>query len=76
MKKIIATAIAGLMLCGVSTGVTTPADAASYSVHITSGTSMHHHHGKHWRQHLVCKTKWRHHHKIKVCIWVPNKHHY
>jgi hypothetical protein len=31
-------------------------------------------HHKHWHQHLWCKTKWRHHHKVKVCIWVPNHH--
>ena len=73
MKKLVATAVAGLMLCGVSAGLTTPVEAASYSVHITSGPSMHHH-GKHWRQHLVCKTKWRHHHRVKVCVWVTDRH--
>ena len=39
MKKLVATAVAGLMLCGVSAGLTTPVEAASYSVHITSGPS-------------------------------------
>jgi len=73
MKKFLATTMAALMLCGVAVGSATPTSAASYSVQITTKPMATHHH-KHWHQHLWCKTKWRHHHKIKVCIWVPNKH--
>ncbi len=76
MKKTIAAALAVLMLGGLSVGAVTPAEAASVSVHVSAGVHpagkviVRHH--KHWRQHLVCKTKWRHHHRVKVCFWVPN----
>ena len=70
MNKFIAGILAALMVAGLSAGATSPASAASYSMHPTAKVIVHH--SKHWRQHLWCKTKWRHHHKVKVCIWVPN----
>ena len=77
MKKTIGATLAALMLTGMSAAAVTPASAAtmSYSMHPTVKVvvSTKHHH-KHWKQHLWCKTKWRHHHKVKVCIWVPNHH--
>jgi len=74
MRKTIAAALAALMLAGMSAAAVTPASAAtlSYSMHPTVKIVVKHH--KHWHQHLFCKTKWRHHHKVKVCIWVPNHH--
>lgn len=80
MKKIIAAALAALMLGGMSAGAIAPASAAPYTIHPTMTYSMHPtvkvvvHHSKHWHMHLWCKTKWRHHHKVKICIWVPNHH--
>jgi hypothetical protein len=70
MKKFVAATLAVMMLSGISSGAISPAAAAPYSVHPTVKVMIHH--SKHWRQHLWCKTKWRHHHKVKVCIWVPD----
>ena len=74
MKKTIATAMATLLLCGMSAAIVSPANAASYTVHISSKKPVAMHHHRHWHQHLWCKTTWRHHHKVKVCVWVPDRH--
>ena len=72
MKKIIGTTLAALMLAAISAGgMAAPAAAAPYH----SMTPMHQmakHHSKHWHQHLVCKTNWHHHKRVKLCFWVPN----
>jgi len=75
MKKTIATTLAALTLAAVSIGVAQPAAAAPYYPHYPSmHPSMHvvFKHPKHWHQHLLCTTKWRHHHKVTFCVWVPN----
>ena len=70
MKKIIATTLAALMLAGVALGgAVETASAAPYSMHMQFPTV---HHSKHWHQHMVCTVKWRHHHKVRVCFWVPS----
>jgi Spy/CpxP family protein refolding chaperone len=74
MKKTIAAALAAVMLTGMSAAVVTPASAAGYSYSMHPTVKIVVKHKKHWHQHLWCKTKWRHHHKVRVCIWVPNHH--
>ena len=75
MKKIVATTLAALMLAAVSVGGTIEtASAAPYSMHPNFHVVIKH--PKHWHEHLVCTTHWRHHHKVKVCYWVPNHHKY
>ena len=73
MKKTIALTLATLMLAAVAVGGTVEtASAAHYGMHPSMHVVVKH--PKHWHQHLVCTTKWRHHHKVKLCIWVPNHH--
>lgn len=77
MKKTIAATLAALMFGAVSIGAAAPAAAATYTMHPTFHPTVKivvKKHPKHWHQHLWCKTVWRHHHKVKVCIWVPNHH--
>jgi len=64
------------MFAGVAAGMTTPASAATYTYSVHPSIHVTIHHPRHWRQHLFCKTHWRHHHKVRVCIWVPDHHHH
>jgi len=67
------------MLSGMSLGATAPASAAPYGSYPSGQMGYHSthklvHHPKHRHKHLWCKTFWRHHHQVKICVWVPNKH--
>ena len=63
MQKTIAATVAALTIVAMSFGA---ANAATVVVVK---------HPAHWGQHQVCKTSWdHHHHKVKVCTWVKNRH--
>ena len=70
MKKTIATTLAALLIAGISAGAAEPAAAAYFPPHPPIMIK----HPKHWHEHFVCVTHWRHGHKTKVCFWVPNRH--
>lgn len=78
MKKTLVTTAAALVLAAFSVGAAIAPAAAATTVTktltkpaVTKVVVVKH--PAHWHMHRVCKTSWRHHHKVTVCSWVKNR---
>jgi Spy/CpxP family protein refolding chaperone len=63
LMRLLAIAAATLLAAGIAAA---PASAKGYP---PPGWHGNHGHGWHGHRHKVCRTVWRHHHRVRQCSW-------